>query len=203
MSFYLVFELVIKHHKTNLLNSKRTRISKILDTSFKLKTRAVNEKNTGEGALNFKRLISKQFKLAKDFAMSSTSATLFAVLKEPGNEVGNITLVGVPNMTISAAWISCFLISISFYLSPCLLLLLLHSVGSANKTFCDNDKFLLFFFRYKLVRSALTLHKPKYGSPILRKQHAYMQHHTTKCHAMTHYTAPLQDKLFVSNNSDL
>ena len=35
--------------------------------------------------------------------MSSTSATLFAVLKEPGNEVGNITLVGVPSMTISAA----------------------------------------------------------------------------------------------------
>ena len=103
MSFYLVFELVIKHHKTNLLNSKRTRISKILDTSFKLKTRAVNEKNTGEGALNFKRLISKQFKLAKDFAMSSTSATLFAVLKEPGNEVGNITFVGVSNMTISVA----------------------------------------------------------------------------------------------------
>ena len=131
--------------------------------------------------------------------MSSTSATLFAVLKEPGNEVGNITFVGVSNMTITAAWISCFLISISFYLSPCLLLLLLHSVGSANKTFCDNDKFLLFFFRYRLVRSALTLHKPKYGSPILRKQHAYMQHHTTQCHAMTHYTAPLQDKLFVSN----
>ena len=200
MSFYQVFELVIRHRKTN--NSKRTRISKTLDTSLKLKTRAVNKNNTGEGALNFKRLISKQFKLAKDFAMSSTSATSFAVLKEPGNEVGNITFVGVSNMTISAAWISCFLISISFYLSPCLLLLMLHSLGSANKMFCDNDKFLLFFW-YTLVRSALTLHKPKYGSPILRKQHAYMHHHTTQCHAMTHYTAPLQDKLFVSNNSDL
>ena len=70
MSFYLGFELVIKHHKTNLPNSKRTRISKTLDTSFRLKTRAVNEKNTGEGAFNFKRLISKQFKLAKGFAMT-------------------------------------------------------------------------------------------------------------------------------------
>ena len=65
MSFYQVFELVINYHKTNLLNSKRTRISKTLDTSLKLKTRAVNKNNTGEGALNFKRLISKQFKLAK------------------------------------------------------------------------------------------------------------------------------------------
>ena len=101
MSFYQVFELVIRHRKTN--NSKRTRISKTLDTSLKLKTRAVNKNNTGEGALNFKRLISKQFKLAKDFAMSSTSATSFAVLKEPGNEVGNITFAGVSNMTISAA----------------------------------------------------------------------------------------------------
>ena len=81
MNFYLVFELVITHRKTNLPNSNRTRISKTLDTSFKLKTRAVNEKNTGEGALNFKRLISKQFKLAKDFAMSSTSATLLRVVK--------------------------------------------------------------------------------------------------------------------------
>ena len=36
--------------------------------------------------------------------MSSTSSfTLFAVLKEPGNEVGNITFVGVSNMTNSAA----------------------------------------------------------------------------------------------------
>ena len=53
--------------------------------------------------MNFKRLISKQFKLAKDFAMSSTSATLCAVMKEPGNEVGNIAFVSVSNMTISAA----------------------------------------------------------------------------------------------------
>ena len=51
MSFYQVFELVINYHKTNLLNSKRTRISKTLDTSLKLKTRAVNKNNTGEGAL--------------------------------------------------------------------------------------------------------------------------------------------------------
>ena len=49
MSFYQVFELVIKHRKTN--NSKRTRISKTLDTSLKLKTRAVNKNNTREGAL--------------------------------------------------------------------------------------------------------------------------------------------------------
>ena len=55
MSFYLVFELVINHHKTNVPNSKQTPISKTLDTSFNLKTRAVKKKNTGEGALNFKR----------------------------------------------------------------------------------------------------------------------------------------------------
>ena len=189
MSFYQVFELVIRHRKTN--NSKRTRISKTLDTSLKLKTRAVNKNNTGEGALNFKRLISKQFKLAKDFAMSSTSATLFAVLKEPGNEVGNITFVGVSNMTISAAWISCFLISISFYLSPCLLLLLLHSVGSANKMFCDNDKFLLFFW-YTLVQSALTLDKPKYGSPIFRKQYAASHYTTTSRNDPLHCPPPRQ-----------
>ena len=73
MSLYRVFELVIKHHKANLPNSKRTRISKTLDTSFRLKTTAVNEKNTGEGALNLKRLISRQFKSAKDFAMSTTN----------------------------------------------------------------------------------------------------------------------------------
>ena len=72
-------------------------------------------------------------------------------------------------------------IYICFYLSPCLLLLLLHSVGSANKTFYDNDKFLLFYFRYTLVRSALTLDKPKYRSPIFRKQHA-ASHYTTTSH---------------------
>ena len=47
--------------------------------------------------------------------MSSTSATLFAVLKEPGNQVANITFVGVPNMTISE-----FHAFLYLYLSICL-----------------------------------------------------------------------------------
>ena len=61
----------------------------------------------------------------------------------------------------------------------------LHSVGSANKTYSDNDKFPLFLFRplyslhTRLIRSH-ALDEPKYGSPIFGKQHAASQYTTSR-----------------------
>ena len=62
---------------------------------------------------------------------------------------------------------------------------LLHSVGSANKTYCDNDKFPLFVFRplHSLHTRPIcshSLHKPKYGSPIFGKQHVASQYTTSR-----------------------
>ena len=42
---------------------------------------------------------------------------------------------------------------------------------------------------------------PKYGSIILGTQHAASQY--TLRHTITRYTAPLQEPLFITNNSDL
>ena len=61
----------------------------------------------------------------------------------------------------------------------------LHSVGSANKTYCDNDKFPLLLFRplhplhTRLIRSH-ALDEPKYGSPTFGKQHAASQYTTSR-----------------------
>ena len=70
--------------------------------------------------------------------------------------------------------------------------ILLHCMGSANKMYCDNDKFLtLFLFRplhslhTHLIRSH-ALDKPKYGSPIFGKHNL---------HAASHYTMSCNDPL--------
>ena len=69
--------------------------------------------------------------------------------------------------------------------------LLLHSVGSANKTYCDNDKFQLFLSwpLHSLHTCPIRSHaldKPKYGSPIFWKQHA-ASHYTTSCNKPLQY----------------
>ena len=57
-------------------------------------------------------------------------------------------------------------------------------MGSANETYCDNDKFLLFLFRplhslrTRPIRSH-AIHKPKYGNP----------------HVAPHYTTLRNDPL--------
>ena len=63
----------------------------------------------------------------------------------------------------------------------------LHSVGSANKTYCDNEKFALFNFLFRPLYSLHTrlirshaLDEPKYGSPTFGKQHAASQYTTSR-----------------------
>ena len=67
----------------------------------------------------------------------------------------------------------------------------LYPVGSANKTYCDNEKFPLFLFRplHSLHTRPIPSHalvKPKYGSPIFGKQHA-ASHYTTSRNDPLHY----------------
>ena len=65
-------------------------------------------------------------------------------------------------------------------------------MGSANKMYCDNEKFLtLFLFRplhslhTRLIRSR-ALDSPNMAAPYLESI-IYMQHHTTLRHAMIRY----------------
>ena len=70
--------------------------------------------------------------------------------------------------------------------------ILLHCMGSANKMYCDNDKFLtLFLFRplhslHTCLIPSHALHSPNMAAPCLESI-IYMQHHTTLRHAMIRY----------------